>query len=289
MTQNEGSGKETGQLWAAKEGKRMTIKETKTKQRNRSSSVSRIRDDEVELLRVCEVADTGVSHIGGLVRRHHIIPTAHFFPQLQQTPCSLPSAILFLRKSVAKSPRSFAKSAANLPQNALLQAQHHDDATTQSREMDGSIASKKAGFVCPTSVWPLARTMALSLLTRRGRIIDCSKRAALSLFTHNSCVARCLHTPGVSLFTHSGLNTNCSNTPGVSPYTHTGLNTHRSHRPYHLSHTMALTIISSHTPASTLTVHTQRPCHSLFTHEFYFLYFSLVLSGHQISFPFSKL
>jgi hypothetical protein len=24
-----------------------------------------------------------VSHIGGLVRRHHIIPTAHFFPQLQ--------------------------------------------------------------------------------------------------------------------------------------------------------------------------------------------------------------
>ncbi len=45
--------------------------------------MSRIRDDEVELLRVCEVADTGVSHIGGLVRRHHIIPTAHFFPQLQ--------------------------------------------------------------------------------------------------------------------------------------------------------------------------------------------------------------
>jgi hypothetical protein len=24
-----------------------------------------------------------VSHIGGLVRRHHIIPTAHLFPQLQ--------------------------------------------------------------------------------------------------------------------------------------------------------------------------------------------------------------
>lgn len=38
------------------------------------------RDDEVELVRACEVADAGVGDVGGLVGRHHVVPHAHLFP-----------------------------------------------------------------------------------------------------------------------------------------------------------------------------------------------------------------
>lgn len=45
-----------------------------------------IRDDEVELLRVGEVSDAGVRHVGGLVRRHYIIPATHCAPLLLPAP-----------------------------------------------------------------------------------------------------------------------------------------------------------------------------------------------------------
>ena len=47
-----------------------------------------IRDDEVELLRVGEVADAGVRHVGGLVRRHYIIPATHCAPLLLPAPAT---------------------------------------------------------------------------------------------------------------------------------------------------------------------------------------------------------
>jgi hypothetical protein len=138
--------------------------------------------------------------------------------------------------------------------------------------------------------WPChcSHGVAVSLTVRRERPCHCSHTMAVSLAVHTHRACDCSHTVALTLivqthlspYTHTGLNTHCSHTPAVSPFTHNGVNDHCSHTPAcHRSHTMALT----------LTVHTQRACHSLFTHEFYFLYFSLVLSGHQISFPFSKL
>lgn len=45
--------------------------------REESGRKEALRNDEIELLRAREVADAGVGHVGGLVRRHHVVPHAH--------------------------------------------------------------------------------------------------------------------------------------------------------------------------------------------------------------------
>ena len=58
-----------------------------------------IRDDEVELLRVGEVADAGVRHVGGLVRRHYIIPATHCAPLFLAAPATGEAEIWFARSA----------------------------------------------------------------------------------------------------------------------------------------------------------------------------------------------
>jgi hypothetical protein len=41
-----------------------------------------LRNDEIELLRTGEIADTRVRHIGGLVSSHHIVPYTHLHFQI---------------------------------------------------------------------------------------------------------------------------------------------------------------------------------------------------------------
>lgn len=41
-----------------------------------------LRDDEIEVLRASEVADAGVSNVGGFVSCHHVVPYTHLFSSL---------------------------------------------------------------------------------------------------------------------------------------------------------------------------------------------------------------
>lgn len=70
-----------------------------------------LRNDEIQLLRTGEIADTRVRHIGGLVSRHHVVPDTHF---------TFRSPPLFLRASVFCSNRNSRALAAAARSTLLL-------------------------------------------------------------------------------------------------------------------------------------------------------------------------